>query len=70
MKAVGEIQDAANTAEGRRQVKLYVRENINRYVGVRYTLDNEDDLPVGHPAIGLFEFEPQDQFCTWIDPNK
>ena len=30
----------------------------------------ENEMPDNHPDFGLFEFEPADQFCKWIDPSK
>jgi hypothetical protein len=30
----------------------------------------EGEMPENHPDFGLFEFEPYDQFCKWIDLDK
>ena len=33
-----------------------------------WCLANRDEIPPNHPDYGLFQYEPQDQFCRWVDP--
>lgn len=35
-----------------------------------WNLSNPEDVPSDWPDFGLFEFEPADQFCKWVDPSS
>jgi hypothetical protein len=62
MKAIGRITHA--DAIGNLSVQMFYD---GKWQG-EWRLSNK--IPAGHPDFGLFDFEPADQFCNWIDPNK
>lgn len=62
MKAIGRI--TATDAIG----NLYVQMFYDGEWRESWSLGNE--MPANHPDFGVFEFELQDQFCKWIDPNN
>jgi hypothetical protein len=64
MKAIGKLA-FKKVVGGKEMVNIFYNGNW-----FNCGLENEDDMPLGHPHFGLFEFEPADQFCKWIDPNK
>ena len=64
MKAIGRI--AHVSSNGDVSVDMFYG---NNWQG-GWILTNKDDMPVNHPDFGLFEFEPSDQFCKWINPNE
>jgi len=67
MKAVGQIRHNTKSATGHKLVNLY----IDDLMDVSFCLANEDEIPLNaNSYFGLFEYEPSDQFCKWIDPNK
>jgi hypothetical protein len=35
--------------------------------GIVYVLSNPEKIPCPWPNLGLFQYEPQDQFCKWVD---
>ena len=65
MKAIGEIVDR-KSATGHSMVRMIID---GKWDNGCFCLDNENEIPNGHPRFGLFEFCPEDQFCKWIDPN-
>lgn len=36
----------------------------------KWCLSNHEEMPPNHPCYGLFQFDPQDQFCRWVDPSS
>jgi len=62
MYAVG-ILTGEKTATKHPFVKLLVNNKWQTWV-----LYN--DMPVNFHHIGLFRFEPSDQFCYWVDANE
>ena len=62
MKAIGRIDYA--DAKGNKNATLF----YDGHWQGSWRLTNR--MPDNHPEFGLFEFEPADQFCKWIDPNK
>ena len=71
MKAVGIITGMKSAYFGFPLVNLYVFDH-DKEIGqlTHYCLTNEDKIPIGHPNFALFEFEPADQFCRWVDVNN
>jgi hypothetical protein len=69
MKAVGWIT-INKSATGQKLVALKIVSAEGCWTDGMYWLENEEDIPKDNPLYGLFEFEPTDQFCKWIDPNK
>lgn len=35
-----------------------------------YFLANPEDVKENYLDVGLFKYEPQDQFCHWVDVKK
>ena len=66
MRAVGMITNT-KSADGRfHAVELFMNDGKI----LRMFLTNEDTMPFPAIDYGLFEFSLEDQFCTWVDPNK
>ncbi len=63
MYAVGEIS-RRRSVTGHRMVTIYDGEWRD------WCLANTKDMPDNHPDFGLFEYDPQDQFCRWVDATK
>jgi len=63
MFAVGRITEQTS-ATGHPMVELSVDGRTSLWC-----LSNPMDIPLGTLDYGLFQFEPQDQFCRWVDPD-
>jgi len=61
MKAIGRV--VAADAIGNLSIQMF----YNGKWQDSYSLENRQS---NQPEYGLFEYEPQDQFCKFIDPNK
>lgn len=61
MYAVG-IVTAEKSATGHPTIKLLVN-------GKWHTWVLANDMPINEHNIGLFRFEPEDQFCYWVDAS-
>ncbi len=63
MFAVGRIT-TQTSATGHPLVELYAGGRASKWC-----LSNRYEMPPNHPDYGLFQYEPQDQFCRWVDPG-
>lgn len=63
---------AVGNLTGRRSAGTHMPIVTLRYDGQRieYVLVNERDMPQALDGLGLFQFEPGDQFCTWVDAGS
>lgn len=62
MKAIGRV--TAADATGRLSVQMFYDGKWQS----NWSLSNK--MPANHPPFGLFEFEPEDQFCEWVDMSS
>ena len=68
MKAIGIIQPKG--LNGKTFVKLPVKgETYNYILANKERMTEQASLPQEFQNIGLFEFDPADQFCYWQNPN-
>jgi hypothetical protein len=35
--------------------------------GIKYILSNPEEVPKPWPDFGIFQYNPQDQYCRWVD---
>lgn len=38
--------------------------------GSRYYVWNKEEIPEKNKGFGLFQYEPQDQYCRWVDVKR
>jgi hypothetical protein len=71
MYAIGKITNQVSVS-GHKIVHLA----FEGWYDVPFCLSNEeemppeDEMPPNHHNFGLFKFDKQDQFCSWVDVSK
>ena len=55
-----------NSKEGCKTKVSLLEEQWNNYI-----LVNPEEVPKNYQSnLGLFQYEPQDQFCRWVNMNQ